>query len=83
MSVYDLDFVKCREISLAYTLPNSIFASKNSVVKGASVSFILRNAFLIYSKTKDFDPSEISGTYGEDGQYPATRSMGFNIKLNF
>lgn len=82
MSVYDLDFVKMREIGLSYVLPKSVFG-KSNIVKGATVSFLLRNAWLMYSKTKDFDPSEISSTSGEDGQYPATRSIGFNLKLNF
>jgi hypothetical protein len=38
---------------------------------------------LIYTKTKDFDPAEIGGVYGEDGQLPGTRSVGINLKLGF
>jgi len=33
--------------------------------------------------SKNFDPSEISGVYGEDGQLPSVRSLGFNVKFNF
>jgi len=52
-------------------------------IKNATFSIIARNPWLIYSKTKDFDPSEVSNTYGEDGQLPGTRSLGFNLRIGF
>lgn len=81
-SVYDLTFVKMREFSLGYKLPMDKLGL-GRYIKGATFSIIARNPVLIYAKTRDFDPSEISNVAGEDGQYPGTRSLGFNIKLNF
>ncbi len=80
--VYDLTFVKMRELSLGYKLPMERLGI-GKYLKTATVSVIARNPWVIYRKTKDFDPSEISNIAGEDGQFPGTRSLGFNIKLGF
>lgn len=81
-SVFDLTYVKMRELSIGYNFPMEK-CKFGKFIKGATVSFIGRNLWLMYSKTDDFDPSEISGTHGEDGQLPGTRSYGVNLKLNF
>jgi TonB-linked SusC/RagA family outer membrane protein len=81
-SVYDLTFVKMRELSIGYRLPVEKLGL-GKYVKTAVFSVVSRNPWLIYAKTKDFDPSEISNTYGADGQFPGTRSMGVNLKLGF
>jgi hypothetical protein len=52
-------------------------------IQNATFSVMARNPWLIYSKTRDFDPSEISSTYGEDGQLPGTRSLGVNLRIGF
>lgn len=81
-SIQDLTFVKLRELSLGYRFDvNKMGLGK--VLTGANFSIIARNPWLIYAKTRDFDPSEISNTYGENGQMPGTRSIGVNLKLNF
>ncbi|MCF1713910.1 SusC/RagA family TonB-linked outer membrane protein [Flavihumibacter sp. RY-1] len=81
-SVYDLTFVKLRELSLGYRF-NVDKMGLGKVLTGANFSIVARNPWLIYAKTRDFDPSEISNTYGENGQMPGTRSIGVNLKLNF
>ncbi len=81
-NVYDLTYVKLRELSFGYKLPMERLGI-GKYIKSATLSLIARNPWLIYAKTKDFDPSEISNTSGEDGQFPGTRSLGFNIKLGF
>lgn len=81
--VHDLTFLKVREVSLGYSVPGEKLGFLNGAVKGITVSLIARNPWLIYSATKNFDPSEISGVYGEDGQLPSVRSLGFNVKFNF
>ena len=43
----------------------------------------LSTCLLIYAQNRDFDPSELAGTFGENGQFPGTRSIGFNLKLQF
>ncbi len=80
--IQDLTFVKMRELSLGYRIPVERL-SIGKYIKNATFSVVSRNPFLIYSKTRDFDPSEISNVYGEDGQFPGTRSMGVNLKLGF
>jgi hypothetical protein len=81
--IYDLTFVKMREVSLGYKLPVAKWAGVSKVLQNASLSLVARNPWLIYATTKDFDPSEISNVYGENGQFPGTRSLGFNLKLGF
>ena len=81
-NVYDLTFVKLREVSLGYNLPVKKMGLSKYVQK-ATISLVARNPWLIYAKNRDFDPSEISDRYGENGQFPGTRSFGFNISLGF
>ncbi len=80
--VHSLTFVKLREVNLGVNLPVAKWGL-SKVVQGASFSIIARNPLLIYRETKNFDPSEISAIQGEDGQFPGTRSVGFNLKLTF
>jgi hypothetical protein len=80
--LYDLSYVKLREVSLGYNIPvEKIGLAK--YITGLNVSLVANNPWLIYAKTKDFDPSEISGSSGENGQFPGIRSFGVNIKVNF
>lgn len=80
--VYDLTFVKMREVSIGYRLPVSKW-SIGRWMQNATFSIVARNPWLIYATTKDFDPSEISSTFGENGQFPGTRSIGFNLRVGF
>jgi hypothetical protein len=81
--VHDLTFVKLREISLGYRIPVNKLGNIGKAFQGANISIIARNPWLIYRGSDNFDPSEISFNHGEDGQMPGTRSIGFNLKLNF
>jgi TonB-linked SusC/RagA family outer membrane protein len=81
-SVYDLTFVKLRELSVGYKLPVEKLGL-GKYVKTAVFSVVSRNPWLIYSKVKGYDPSEISSVYGEDGQLPGTRSVGVNLRVGF
>ena len=81
--IYDLTFVKMREVSLGYRLPIQKWGSLSKAIQSATFALVARNPWLIHSSTRDFDPSEISNQFGENGQLPATRSLGFNLKLGF
>jgi hypothetical protein len=81
--IYDLTFVKMREVSLGYKIPVNRIGNVGRYVQNASISLVARNPWLIYAETKDFDPSEIANVYGENGQFPGTRSFGFNLRLGF
>lgn len=80
--VYDLTFVKLREVSIGYSIPVNKLGIDKWATK-AVFSLVARNPVLIYAKTKDFDPSEISGFSGESGNMPGTRGIGFNLKVGF
>jgi len=81
--IHDASYLKLRELSLTYQLPKKVLGK---YLKGATISVIGTNVWLI-SVSKDnyhrWDPSELSQTYGEDGQLPGTRRIGMNIKLTF
>jgi TonB-linked SusC/RagA family outer membrane protein len=79
--VYDLTFVKLREVSLGYTLPIKKWGV--TWAQRAVLSVVARNPLLIYAKTNDFDPSEISNISGEAGNMPGTRGLGANLKISF
>ncbi len=81
-SIYDLSFVKMREVSLGYRIPVERLGL-GKYVTNATFSILMKNPWLMYSKIKDQDPSEISGIAGENGQIPGTRSIGVNLKLGF
>lgn len=81
--IHSLTYVKLREASLGYNIPVGKIGRMGQVFKGANFSIVARNPLIIYRETQNFDPSEISGVQGEDGQYPGTRALGFNLKLNF
>ncbi|HRT48493.1 MAG TPA: hypothetical protein P5151_10095, partial [Bacteroidales bacterium] len=52
-------------------------------IQSATVSLVAQNFWLIYSSTKDFDPSEVARASGESGQFPGIRSIGTNIRITF
>jgi TonB-linked SusC/RagA family outer membrane protein len=80
--IEDLTFIKLREVGLAYRIPVKKLGISN-YIKSASFQLQARDLWLIYAKTKDFDPSQISGVQGEQGQLPGTRGIGFNLKIGF
>ena len=80
--IYDLTFVKLRELSFGYRIPVNRL-KMGRFIQNATFSIVSRNPWLIYAKTKDFDPAEINSVYGEDGQLPGTRSIGVNLKIGF
>ena len=81
--IYDLTFIKMREISLGYQLPVQRWGNLGKTIQSATFAVVARNPWLIYATTDDFDPSEISNQFGENGQLPGTRSLGVNLKIGF
>jgi len=81
--IHSLSYVKLREISVGYQLPIEKWGNLSKAVKGINASIIARNPFILYRETRNFDPSEISGTHGEDGQLPGTRGVGVNLRFTF
>ncbi|WP_186757107.1 SusC/RagA family TonB-linked outer membrane protein [Echinicola salinicaeni] len=85
--IMDQTNVRLRELSLTYNLPSSLIG--NSIVKGASISFIGRNLFFLYKGFEGgFDPEATLGTSNAGQGYlyysmPTARSLGFNLNVKF
>jgi len=81
--VHSLSFVKLRELSVGYQLPVKNWGFTTKWMQSATASIVGRSLWLIYSGSRNFDPSQISNVYGENGELPTTRSLGFNLSFNF
>ncbi|MFT3827118.1 MAG: SusC/RagA family TonB-linked outer membrane protein [Chitinophagaceae bacterium] len=79
--IYDASYIKLRELSLGYNLPKSLY--KKLPIQNISCSIVGQNLWLIASKVKGLDPSELESSWMEGGQLPGTRSVGFNVKVAF
>ncbi len=89
--IYDATYVKLREVRLGYQIPESVL-SRVSFLNRASVAIVSNNTWLIHSDVPGIDPSQVSGdtrdarnngSWVDSGQLPATRSIGFDIRLGF
>lgn len=86
-NLLDQTFVKLRDISISYALPQTL--CEKIKMKGASIGFVGQNLLMW---TKDFrfsDPDKIEqvrdgNSYYEDNiSSPSIRYVGFNVKLDF
>ncbi len=82
-SIFDLSYVKMREISFGYRIPINKIGKMANTFQNITISAVCHNAFLFYTANKNIDPSELVGVYGESGQLPPTRSIGVSLKLGF
>lgn len=84
MFVYDNSYIKCREITLSYSLPKMWLKKK---VQGVTVSFVARNPFIVWKNIPNIDPdSNYNNTTGmgmEYGSLPSRKSYGFNVNVKF
>jgi len=85
-AVYDNNFIKLRELSIGYKIPDS-FTNKLKI-NNLRVSLLGRNLFYIYRTLKNLDPEAPVGnawwSQGVDvGSTAATRSFGFSLNANF
>jgi TonB-linked SusC/RagA family outer membrane protein len=83
---YDASYVKLREMTLSYSLPQNIFSGVR-VIKGVDLSLIGRNLWIIHKNLPYSDPEEnlSSGNIQgyQSGSYPTTRSLAFNVRVKF
>ena len=79
---YDASFIKLREVSLSYTLPNGLF---NNTIRNVSLSLIGRNLAILYKKIPHIDPESVSSSTNaqgiEGGALPSLRSYGFSVRF--
>lgn len=82
--VHDASYVKLRDVSVSVNLPKKWM--DKTFLNSATVGFVGRNLWMISvadDNIHNWDPSEMSRTYGENAGLPGTRSYGFDVKLNF
>ncbi len=85
MNVFDGDYVKLRELSLSYTLPNK--ALENTPFTNLRIAFIARNLWTFGTDIEHFDPEHATNAGNVQGiegaQVPSTKSFGLNLNVNF
>ncbi len=83
--VYDASYVKLREVALTYTLPKKFLTS--TFVQGASFSLIGNNLWIIKKHVPYADPESGLSAGNVQGYQtsvlPTTKTISFNIRLNF
>ena len=81
--LYDASFVKLREVRLAYALPQSLIG--NTPFTGITVAAYGRNLAILNKNVPNVDPETAGGSGNvqgfENGQYPSTRIVGFNVNI--
>jgi TonB-linked SusC/RagA family outer membrane protein len=85
-SIFDASYVKLRQVSIGYTLPNRFL--NNSVIQSLKFSVVGRNLAILHKNAPHIDPetgfSSSNGEQGQEfGQYPSARNIGFNINMRF
>lgn len=83
--VQDASFIKLRQLTLSYRLPYRLV--NKTPFAGISVSFVVRNLWLIWTKTKNVDPEAMYNNNNGQGLemfgVPSTRNFGFNLNIKF
>ncbi|MDE3742505.1 SusC/RagA family TonB-linked outer membrane protein [Maribacter polysaccharolyticus] len=87
--IYDASYVKLRQLTLGYNVPQKII--EKLPVESIDISFYANNLWLIYSKIDGIDPSEIEAydstdddiRWTEYAQDPNQRTFGVGVKLTF
>jgi TonB-linked SusC/RagA family outer membrane protein len=85
-AVFDNSYLKLRELSLSYRLPENI--SQKFACKNLTLSVFGRNLFYIYKNLPAFDAEATDGTTWMSqtqigGSTATTRTFGFSIRANF
>jgi len=85
--VYKNDFVRLRNITLAYDL-SSLIQSKTKFIKGLTLSAACRNVWLIYKDLDNLDPEAFASSgdnrVGYEGiTQPTTRNFSLNLNAKF
>lgn len=85
--VEDATNTRLRELTLGYTLPQSLLANL-SAISNVRVSLVGRNLFFIYKKSDRLDPDQMPGTTAAVEGFdsfapPSTRTFGASLKIDF
>ncbi len=81
--IFDATYVKLRELRLGYTLPVNWL--DNLPFNSVDVAVIGRNLWIIHKEAPHIDPETAFNTGNvqglESNQFPASRSVGFNVRF--
>ena len=84
-AIFDGSYVKLREASIGYALPQAWLTGK--FIRSAKLSVVGRNLLMLFSNHPHLDP-EVDRFGGNRqgfayGELPSTRTMGVNLNLSF
>ncbi|MBB6325192.1 TonB-linked SusC/RagA family outer membrane protein [Algoriphagus iocasae] len=85
--IEDNTYLKMRELTLGYTIPNSL--TQKIGASNVNISVFGRNLFFLYRNIKDLDPEVLTAgsnwtqTITSAGTNPATRTVGFMLRAKF
>jgi TonB-linked SusC/RagA family outer membrane protein len=81
--VYDASYIKLREVVLTYNLPKKLM--DRTFIKGASLSFVGSNLWIIDKNLPHADPEASQGAGNiqgwQSGVMPATNNYGFSLNI--
>ena len=85
-AMFDNTYVKCRELSLTYSIPEKF--TRKLHCNRLNVSVFARNPFYIYKNLPIFDCEPTDGTSWTsqvtiEGSTASTRTFGFSLRANF
>lgn len=82
--VYDASYVKLREVTLEYKLPDSL-VEKMQIFTDVSLAIYGRNLWIISKNFPYGDPEYMTGSGNSQGiqnaTYPTAKELGFNIRV--
>lgn len=84
MFIYDNSYVKCRELTLSYNVPQQWL---KKAINGLTISLVARNPFIVWKNIPNIDPdSNYNNTTGmglEYGSLPSRKSYGISVNVKF
>lgn len=86
-NVLDGDYIKLRQVTLGYTIPEKAFANI-PVIRTIQLSFVARNLAILMKKSDNIDPeAEFAASINYAGiegtSLPSTRTFGINANIKF
>lgn len=83
--IYNAGYIKLREVSLSYAMPNKIF--DGTFIKSMTFGIIGGNLWIIQKNLPYADPESGLGSGNlqgfQSGVMPTTRTISFNVKVKF
>ncbi|WP_316819157.1 SusC/RagA family TonB-linked outer membrane protein [Pedobacter nyackensis] len=81
--VYKNNYIKLRNITVGYTLPNKI--TQRMKIQKLNVSLYVNNVAYLYKTMPNVDAEALNGTnaFYENNAWPAVRSFGASVRASF